>query len=146
LPVLFLLDEFAALGRLKSIETAIGYMAGFGVQLWPFIQDVSQLRDLYPHRWESFMANAGVLQAFGVNDTNTAEIISRSLGTTTVTLRDLTAFSEPVDLRELTQTDGAEDGQTWIWRGADCFQVKADRGADGAGQNCGIGVSGSWCV
>jgi len=27
---------------------------------------------------------------------------------------DLTAFSVPVDLRELTQTEGFEYGQTWI--------------------------------
>ena len=53
---------------------------------------------------------------------------------------DLTAFFVPVDLRELTRIEGVEHGQTWIRRRADCFQVKADRGADGAGQDCGIGV------
>jgi magnesium-transporting ATPase (P-type) len=39
---------------------------------------------------------------------------------------DLTAFFVPVDLRELTLTEGAEDSQTWIRCGTDCFQVKAD--------------------
>jgi type IV secretion system protein VirD4 len=34
-PVLFLLDEFAALGRLDPVERAMGLMAGYGVQLWP---------------------------------------------------------------------------------------------------------------
>jgi type IV secretion system protein VirD4 len=33
-PVLFLLDEFAALGRLEPVERAMGLMAGYGVQLW----------------------------------------------------------------------------------------------------------------
>jgi type IV secretion system protein VirD4 len=33
LPVLFMLDEFAALGRLDAIETAMGLAAGFGVRL-----------------------------------------------------------------------------------------------------------------
>jgi len=85
--VLFLLDEFAALGRLQAIETAMGLLAGYGVQLWPVLQDFSQLQDLYPRRWRSFLANAGVVQAFGVNDMGTAEYLSSLLGTRTVTVR-----------------------------------------------------------
>jgi len=59
---------------------------------------------------------------------------------------DLTAFFVPVDLRELTLTEGAEYGETWFKRGTNCFQVKADRGAACAGQDCGIGVQGRWGV
>lgn len=88
-PILFILDEFAALGRLETVETAIGLMAGYGVQLWPIVQDISQLRDLYPQRWASFIANAGVIQAFGINDPATAEILSRMLGTRGVTVRNI---------------------------------------------------------
>lgn len=40
-PVLFLLDEFAALGRLEVISTAAGLMRGYGVKLWPILQDIS---------------------------------------------------------------------------------------------------------
>jgi type IV secretion system protein VirD4 len=46
-PALFLLDEFAALGRLEAVERAMGLMAGYGLQLWPILQDMSQLKDLY---------------------------------------------------------------------------------------------------
>lgn len=86
-PVLFLLDEFAALGRLQAIETAMGLLAGYGVQLWPILQDLSQLEDLYPHRWRSFLASAGAIQAFGVNDKGTAEYLSAMLGNRTVIVR-----------------------------------------------------------
>ncbi|PZR73844.1 MAG: conjugal transfer protein TraG, partial [Stutzerimonas stutzeri] len=41
-PVLYLLDEFAALGHLAPVERAMGLMAGYGVQLWPILQDVHQ--------------------------------------------------------------------------------------------------------
>ena len=44
---LFLLDEFAALGRLEAVERAMGLMAGYGLQLWPILQDMGQLKDLY---------------------------------------------------------------------------------------------------
>jgi type IV secretion system protein VirD4 len=85
--VLFMLDEFAALGRLQAVETAMGLLAGYGVLLWPMLQDLSQLQDLYPSRWRSFLANAGVVQAFGVNDMGTAEYLSKMLGQRTVTVR-----------------------------------------------------------
>ena len=59
-------------------------MAGYGVQVWPFLQDLGQLRRLYPKDWESFVANADVLQAFGTTDQFTAEYLSKMAGTATV--------------------------------------------------------------
>ena len=37
-PVLFCLDEFPVLGTVKSIEQAVGLLAGYGVRLWPIVQ------------------------------------------------------------------------------------------------------------
>ena len=79
-PALFLLDEFAALGRLQAVERAMGLMAGYGLQLWPILQDMSQLKDLYGARANTFVANAGVLQCFGVNDFETARWLSQMIG------------------------------------------------------------------
>jgi type IV secretion system protein VirD4 len=79
-PALFLLDEFAALGRLQAVERAMGLMAGYGLQLWPILQDMSQLKDLYGARANTFVANAGVLQTFGVNDFETAKWLSQMIG------------------------------------------------------------------
>ena len=45
--MLFLLDEFAALGRLEPVERAMGLMAGYGMQLWSILQDLHQLRATY---------------------------------------------------------------------------------------------------
>ena len=42
--VLFCLDEFATLNRMESIESAAGQIAGFGVKLWPIVQDLTQLQ------------------------------------------------------------------------------------------------------
>lgn len=79
-PALFLLDEFAALGRLVAVERAMGLMAGYGLQLWPILQDMSQLKDLYGDRAGTFIANAGVQQVFGVNDFETAKWLSQMIG------------------------------------------------------------------
>lgn len=78
--VLFLLDEFAALGRLEPIERGFGLMAGYGVQLWAILQDFNQLRAIYGAAAGTFFANAGVIQIFNVNDIDTASWVSRTLG------------------------------------------------------------------
>lgn len=83
-PVLLCLDEFAILGHMRQVEDAAGQIAGFGVKLWPILQDLTQLKALYKDRWETFMGNAGVLQFFGNNDVTTLEFISKRLGKTSM--------------------------------------------------------------
>jgi len=84
LPVLFMLDEFAQLGHLGPIEDAFALVRGYGVQLWPVLQDLNQLKQLYDKRWETFIANAGIVQCFAPNDLTTAEWMSQRAGETTV--------------------------------------------------------------
>src|SRR3546814_15946898 len=62
----------------------MGLMAGYGVQLWPILQDVHQLRALYGQRAGTFLSNAGVLQVFGVNDQDSAKLVSDLAGQETV--------------------------------------------------------------
>jgi len=88
-PVLYLLDEFAALGHLAPVEYAMGLMAGYGVQLWPILQDVHQLRATYGQRAGTFLSNAGVLQVFGVNDHDSARLVSDLLGPETVVFQTM---------------------------------------------------------
>jgi type IV secretion system protein VirD4 len=78
--VLFCLDEFAVLGHMQSVEKAAGQIAGFGVKLWPVIQDVTQLQRDYRQAWETFMGNAGLLTFFGNTDLTTLEHVSKRLG------------------------------------------------------------------
>jgi type IV secretion system protein VirD4 len=82
--VLFCLDEFAVLGHMQPIERAAGQIAGFGVKLWPVIQDLTQLQRDYQKAWETFMGNAGLLTFFGNTDLTTLEHISKRLGETEV--------------------------------------------------------------
>ncbi len=95
-PVLYLLDEFAALGYLAPVERAMGLMAGYGVQLWPILQDVHQLRATYAKRAGSFFSNAAVLQVFGVNDHETAQLVSNLLGQSTVVFHTTSNTSGPL--------------------------------------------------
>ena len=83
-PVVFLMDEFATLGYMRSIENAVGQIRGFGVKLWVVLQDLNQLKALYRDRWETFLGNAGTVQFFGLNDQFTTQYVSRILGEQTI--------------------------------------------------------------
>ena len=84
LPVLCVLDEFAQLGKLGIIENCLGLAAGMGVQLWPVLQDLTQIKELYPQRWESFLGCAGVQMFFTPRENTSANYISELCGETTV--------------------------------------------------------------
>ena len=79
-PVLFLLEEFFALGTMPAIEKAAGYAAGFGVKLWLILQDIQQLKSLYRTSWQTFLANAGMVQVFGASDFETLDYASKAMG------------------------------------------------------------------
>ncbi|HWA89791.1 MAG TPA: type IV secretory system conjugative DNA transfer family protein [Rhizomicrobium sp.] len=86
LPVTFLLDEYflIANGGLTIIENCMAYVRGFGIQLIPMLQDLNQLQDLYPKRWQTFLSNAGIVMHIGPPaDLTTAEWMSRRAGDTT---------------------------------------------------------------
>ena len=82
--VLFLLDEFANLGRMRPVERAISLAAGYGASFWLLLQDLAQLKGTYAERWQTFLANADVLQTFGVNDWETADYVSKMTGDATI--------------------------------------------------------------
>jgi len=84
LPVWFVLEEFPTLGHMRSIEAAAGLVAGYGVMLWAVVQDLTQLQTHYQKSWETFLGNAGTLQAFGNADAATSEYLSKRLGMTQV--------------------------------------------------------------
>lgn len=84
LRTLFLIDEMPTLGHLGPLEDAFGLVRGYNVQIAGICQDLNQLKALYKERWESFLANAGVVQGFAPNDLTTADWMSRRAGQTTM--------------------------------------------------------------
>jgi len=84
LRTILLIDEMAALGHLSPLEDAFGLVRGYKIQIAGFVQDLGQLKALYHDRWESFMANAGVVQGLAPNDLFTADWMSRRAGQTTI--------------------------------------------------------------
>ena len=80
LRTVMLIDEMPALGHLGPLEDAFGLVRGYGVQIAAVFQDLGQLKALYQERWETFIANAGVVLGFAPNDLTTADWMSRRSG------------------------------------------------------------------
>ena len=82
---LFLLDEFAHLGRMRPVEQGVTLAGGYGATFWLLVQSMAQLRSVYGEAAAgTFLANADVLQAFGITDWETADHLSRLAGDATV--------------------------------------------------------------
>jgi type IV secretion system protein VirD4 len=82
--VLFLMDEFPALGRVNKIAGGLAVLRKYRVWLWPIIQNIGQLKSLYRENWQTFMSNAGMKQFIGAGDLETAQYVSQLCGETTV--------------------------------------------------------------
>lgn len=80
--VAFFLDEFGQLGYMKAIEDAVSLLRGYGLSFWVFIQDLSQLKGVYP-KWQTFLANSAKT-FYGTDDFDTAKYVSDSLGQATI--------------------------------------------------------------
>jgi type IV secretion system protein VirD4 len=89
--ILFMLDEFFALGHLEIISTVWALVRGYGIQIMPILQDLGQLKKLYPDMWETFIGMAAAVTSFAPNDQTTAEWLSKRCGDTTRKIRTVSA-------------------------------------------------------
>ena len=104
LRTLFLLSEFAQLGKLSMVSAALAQGAGYNIQLCPVLQDINQLRAIYGRdQAETFLGMSGATFAFCPNDGQTAEWMSLRSG----------EVIEPA----LSASDDPQTGARGTWRG-----------------------------
>lgn len=94
--VLFLLDEFPALGRLEFFESALAYMAGYGLKALLICQSLNQLQKAYGER-NAILDNCHVRVAFANNDDQTARRLSDLLGEQTLTKKQMSVSGKRFD-------------------------------------------------
>ena len=80
--LLFMLDEFPALGRLDFFESALAFMAGYGLKSFLIAQSLNQIEKAYGHN-NAILDNCHVRVCFATNDERTAKRVSDALGTAT---------------------------------------------------------------
>ena len=80
--LLLMLDEFPALGRLDFFESALAFMAGYGLKSFLIAQSLNQIEKAYGIN-NSILDNCHVRVSFATNDERTAKRVSDALGTAT---------------------------------------------------------------
>ncbi|BBB08446.1 conjugal transfer protein TraG [Sphingopyxis sp. EG6] len=80
--ILLMLDEFPALGRLDFFESALAFMAGYGLKSFLIAQSLNQIEKAYGPN-NSILDNCHVRVSFATNDERTAKRVSDALGTAT---------------------------------------------------------------
>src|SRR5215204_3326370 len=80
--LLLMLDEFPALGRLDFFESALAFMAGYGLKSFLIAQSLNQIERAYGPN-NAILDNCHVRISFATNDERTARRVSDALGTAT---------------------------------------------------------------
>ena len=80
--LLLMLDEFPALGRLDFFESALAFMAGYGIRSFLIAQSLNQIEKAYGTN-NAILDNCHVRVSFAANDERTAKRVSDALGTAT---------------------------------------------------------------
>lgn len=110
--VLFLMDEFPAMGPLESVRVGINVIRSYGVILWPIIQNIGQLVHLYGKDAQTFLDATGAVQVFSVGGHETAAFVASNLGERPVdrnergqVVRVMTALRTAGEIQEETDRD-----------------------------------------
>ena len=94
--VIFMLDEFANIGKIPDFEKKISTSRSRNIAFSVIIQTIDQLVDLYGEAAETIMANCDTHLFLGGNSLKTAEHFSKALGEKTI-IRDSISTSRDKD-------------------------------------------------
>jgi type IV secretion system protein VirD4 len=109
-PVMLFLDEFPQLHHMEPIEDALLYMRSYGVRFWFFCQSLYDLQRHYPDTWRGFIANCGTRCFYGVNEIETAKLVSEMSGTGTVSNRSYQVSDSQTEGEASTSGSGSSSG------------------------------------
>ena len=84
--LLLLLDEFTSLGKLEIFQRAIGFIRGYGMKAFVIIQDLAQLQSTESGygKDEGISGNCDITIAYAPKKGETAEVLSKMAGNTTI--------------------------------------------------------------
>lgn len=81
---MFLIDEFAALGRMDDVPRDIATMSGYGLDFTLVVQGLDQLKASYGESADTILNNCAWKWFCNISDLSTAKYVSESLGNKTV--------------------------------------------------------------
>ena len=84
IPVFFILDEFANIGRIPDFDKKISTSRSRGIQFSVILQNLDQLEAVYEKSYETILGNCDTHIFLGSNSFKTVEYFSKELGEKTI--------------------------------------------------------------
>lgn len=103
-PLHCFLDEFANVGRIPGFERLISTIRSRNVSASIIIQNLGQLKSMYPDDWETITGNCDSMLYFGGMEQSTTEWVSKLLG------------KQTIDTRETSESKGMSGSYTVSYR------------------------------
>ncbi len=124
-PVLFLLDEFASLGRMEVLQQAVTTLRGYGGRIMIVVQTLASIRDqrLYGREGAAvFLANCRLQLFMSPADNDTPEYVSSAIG-------DFTRVAKSKSWRsnEFTSSYSEREEGVRLIRAAELRQLGTDK-------------------
>lgn len=121
IPVLMILDEFLQLGKMDEVTHAFKLLAGYNFTVWPFVQDLGSMKEIYKESANTFFANCRAVQVFSPGmDEATLKLASDMIGNRSLHFIDGMDSERYVALRdnkEVGQEVERDTGMQYILRG-----------------------------
>lgn len=87
IPVRFLLDEFANIGKIPNFEKILAYARSLNVGITPIFQSLGQLKEMYEKSWGAVLDNCDSTLFLGGQDIEGLKYFSEKLGKVTIDIR-----------------------------------------------------------
>ena len=127
--MLLMLDEFTSLGKLSIFQESLAFMAGYGIKAYIIVQDISQLYEAYG-KDESIMSNCHVRIAYAPNKVETAELLSKMTGTTTVVKSYTTTSGDRISVMLGQVTESLQEISRPLLTVDECMRLKGAKKAN----------------
>lgn len=124
-PVNFLLDEFAAVGTIPDFDVKIATVRKRGIQCVLIFQNLAQIQKNYEDGWKTLMGNCATFVSLGINDPDTATLVQKRIGETTVEVE--TEKRKPYESPFLKRETSAGGGKRSLLSYEELYELHQDR-------------------
>ncbi len=124
-PVNFLLDEFPSIGCIPDFDRKIATVRKRAINIIMIFQDLTQLQNNYEKTWVTLIGNCYTFLSLGINDSETADMVNKRIGETTVQTRTDQHNSE-MEIFDAVFNHSTGEGRRSLLSYDEIFRVGAD--------------------
>ena len=121
--LLLMIDEFPSLGKLEIFEESLAFIAGYGLKAYLITQDLAQLYKHYG-KDESIVSNCHIRIAYAPNKIETAELLSKMAGQTTVVKKSVTTSGTAKLWSTKSKSESLQEVQRPLLTPDECMTLK----------------------